>query len=44
MTLLFDNKNLALVVKKLNNRTRKCFNYITPHEAFFGSLSGALVS
>ena len=39
---LVSDEQLALVVKKLNNRPRKCLNYQTPHEVFFGSLSGAL--
>jgi len=41
---LIDDKQLALVVKKLNNRPRKCLDYQTPHEVFFGSLSGALAT
>ena len=39
---LVSNKQLALVVKRLNNRPRKCLNYRTPHEVFFAVLSGAL--
>jgi IS30 family transposase len=39
---LVSDEQLALVVKKLNNRPRKNLNYRTPHEVFFGSLSGAL--
>ena len=39
---LVSNKQLALVVKKLNNRPRKCLNYQTPHEVFFRALNGAL--
>lgn len=39
---LISDEQLALVVKKLNNRPRKCLNYRTPHEVFFGSLNGAL--
>lgn len=41
---LIDDKQLALIVRKLNNRPRKCLNYLTPHEVFFGSLSGALAT
>lgn len=41
---LIDDTQLALVVKKLNNRPRKCLNYLTPHEVFFGFLSGAPTS
>ena len=33
---------LAIVVKKLNNRHRKCLNCQTPHEVFCQALSGAL--
>lgn len=39
---LISDEQLALVVKRLNNRPRKCLNYLTPHEVFFGSLCGAL--
>jgi IS30 family transposase len=35
-------KEVALVVKKLNNRPRKCLSYQTPHEVFCQALSGAL--
>jgi IS30 family transposase len=35
-------KEVALVVKKLNNRPRKCLNYQTPHEVFQRVLRGAL--
>jgi len=34
---LINNEQLALIVKKLNNRPRKCLNYQTPHEVFYGS-------
>ena len=33
---LIDDQRLATAVKKLNNRPRKCLNYQTPHEVFFG--------
>lgn len=33
---------LAIVVKKFNNRPRKCLNYQTPHEVFCQALRGAL--
>jgi IS30 family transposase len=33
---------LALIVKRLNNRPRKCLNYRTPHEVFYGEVSGAI--
>jgi IS30 family transposase len=39
-----SDEQLASIVKKLNNRPRKCLNYLTPHEVFFGSLSGALTT
>lgn len=35
---------LALVVKKLNHRPRKCLNYQTPHEVFYEAVSGALAT
>jgi IS30 family transposase len=41
---LISDEQLASIVKKLNNRPRKCLNYWTPHEVFFGSLSGALAT
>jgi transposase, IS30 family len=37
-----SEKEVAIVVKKLNNRPRKCLNYQTPHEVFRQALSGAL--
>jgi len=37
-----SEKDLALVVKRLNNRPRKCLNYQTPHEVFSQALRGAL--
>jgi transposase, IS30 family len=33
---------LAIVVKKLNYRPRKCLNYLTPHEVFCKARRGAL--
>lgn len=39
---LISDQQLAKVVKRLNNRPRKCLNYHTPHEVLFGSTSGAL--
>jgi IS30 family transposase len=38
------NKDLALAVKKLNHRPRKCLNYQTPHEAFYEAVRGALAA
>ena len=37
-----NNKDLALVSKKLNCRPRKCLNYQTPHEVFDSAIRGAL--
>jgi IS30 family transposase len=37
-----SEKDLALVVRKLNNRPRKCLNYQTPREVLGQALSGAL--
>ena len=34
--------NLAEVVKRINNRPRKCLNYQTPHEVFWKEARGAL--
>ena len=33
---------IELIVKKVNNRPRKCLNYRTPHEVFFQTSRGAL--
>ena len=38
------NKDLALVVKKLNHRPRKSLNYQTPHEVFYSAIRGALAT
>jgi IS30 family transposase len=35
-------KEVAIVVKNLNNRPRKCLNYQTPHEVYRKALRGAL--
>lgn len=35
-------KELENVVRKINNRPRKCLNYQTPHEIFYEASSGAL--
>ena len=37
-----SEKEVALVVKKLNNRPRKCLNYQTPREVYRQALGGAL--
>jgi IS30 family transposase len=38
------DKDLALAVKKLNHRPRKCLNYQTPHEVFYDAIRGALAT
>lgn len=38
------SKDLALVVKKLNHRPRKCLHYQTPHEIIYDAIHGALWS
>ena len=35
-------ESLALIVKKLNHRPRKCLDYQTPHEVFMDAKRGAL--
>lgn len=37
-----SSKELEFVVRKINNRPRKCLNYQTPHEVFYQASSGAL--
>jgi IS30 family transposase len=37
-----SKKDVVIVVKKLNNRPRKCLNYQTPYEVFSQALHGAL--
>jgi hypothetical protein len=37
-----SEKELALVVRKLNNRPRECLNYQTPSEVYRQALRGAL--
>jgi IS30 family transposase len=38
------NKDLTLVVKKINHRPRKCLDYQTPHEVFYSAIRGALAT
>ncbi|MBN1842983.1 MAG: IS30 family transposase [Deltaproteobacteria bacterium] len=38
------NEDLALAVKKLNRRPRKCLYYQTPYEVFYSAIRGALAS
>jgi IS30 family transposase len=35
-----SEKEVAIVVKKLNNRPRKCLNYQTPYEVYYQALHG----
>jgi hypothetical protein len=35
-----SEKDIAIVVKKINNRPRKCLNYQTPHEVYCQALRG----
>jgi IS30 family transposase len=37
-------EKLALAVKRLNHRPRKCLNYQTPHEVFWKATNGALAT
>ena len=39
-----SDKKLESVVRKINNRPRKCLNYRTPHEVMQDAQSGALVT
>ena len=39
-----SKEELDIVVKKLNNRPRKCLNYQSPHEVFHQALRGALIT
>jgi len=38
------SKELAIIVKKLNHRPRKCLNYQTPHEVIHQAIHGALAT
>jgi IS30 family transposase len=38
------NNDLAIIVKKLNHRPRKCLNYQTPHEVIYSAIHGAFVT
>ena len=38
------DKNLALAVKKLNHRPRKCLDYQAPHEVYCQALRGAVAT
>jgi IS30 family transposase len=38
------NNDLAIIVKKLNHRPRKCLNYQTPHEAIQQAINGAFAT
>jgi IS30 family transposase len=39
-----SKKNIAIAVKKLNHRPRKCLNYQSPHDVFWKAQNGALVT
>ncbi len=39
-----SNNDLALIVKKLNHRPRKCLNYQTPHEVIHKAICGAFAT
>ena len=38
------NNEVAIIVKKLNHRPRKCLNYQTPHEVIHQAIYGALAT
>jgi len=38
------DKVLALAVKKINHRPRKCLNYPPPHEVYYKELHGAVAT
>jgi IS30 family transposase len=38
------NNDLAIIVKKLNHRPRKCLNYQTPHEVIQQAIGGAVAT
>ena len=39
-----NNNDLAIIVKKLNHRPRKCLNYQTPHEVIYQAIDGAVAT
>ncbi|MDL2123022.1 MAG: hypothetical protein LWX51_08055 [Deltaproteobacteria bacterium] len=39
-----SDKILAIAVKKINHRSRKCLNYQTPHEVYYQALHGAFAT
>jgi len=39
-----SEKDIAIAVKKLNHRPRKCLNYQSPHEVFWKDAHGALAT
>ena len=39
-----NDKDVAIVVKKLNHRPRKCLDYQTPHEVFYKAIRGAFAT
>ncbi len=38
------DKDLAIIIKKLNHRSRKRLNYQTPHEVIYSAVPGALAT
>jgi IS30 family transposase len=42
--VLPDDEALALAVKKINNRPRKCLDYQTPHEVYYQARRGAVAT
>ncbi|MEA3279865.1 MAG: hypothetical protein U9Q38_04630 [Thermodesulfobacteriota bacterium] len=38
------DKVLALAVKKINHKPRKCFDYQTPREVYYQALRGAVAT
>ena len=38
------NNDLAILVKKLNHRPRKCLDYQTPHEVIHQAIDGAFAT
>jgi hypothetical protein len=39
-----SDKILAIAVKKINHRSRKCLEYQTPHEVYYQALHGAFAT
>jgi IS30 family transposase len=39
-----SDKILAIAVKKINHRPRKCLDYQTPHEVYYQALRGTFAT